>query len=158
MSQQGTHSRSLLVHATSVALGHRAALIRGPSGSGKSDLALRFLSNQATLAGIDHPRCLIADDQTELQRDGHGLIVRCPATISGKIEVRGIGIVPMNATLTSARLALIIDLVTTLADVSRYPMMDKSDVLLGVAIPCMPFYPFEASAPLKLALALELAE
>ena len=36
-------SATLLVHATAVAIDGRAVLLRGPSGSGKSDLALRLI-------------------------------------------------------------------------------------------------------------------
>ena len=52
-----------LIHATTVARAGVAALLRGPSGSGKSDLALRFIANPlsfpATPAGL---HTLVADD------------------------------------------------------------------------------------------------
>ena len=72
------------VHATSVAMRQgrswRAVLLRGPSGSGKSDLALRL---------IDAGARLIADDQTELVRAGKAVIASAPARIAGLIEARG---------------------------------------------------------------------
>jgi HPr kinase/phosphorylase len=158
MSQHSDKSGPILIHATSVALGPRAVLIRGPSGSGKSDLALRFLSSQGALPGNDQPRRLIADDQTELCREGNVLIARCPAAIAGKIEVRGVGIIPVTTMLNSAIIALIVDLVSSPANVPRLPLKTQSETLLGVTIPKLPLYPFAASAPLKLALALALAE
>ena len=62
-------------------------LITGPSGSGKSDLALRLLDRGFTL---------VSDDQTIVRRDGDRLIASAPPTIAGKLEIRGIGIVEME--------------------------------------------------------------
>ena len=60
----------LLVHGTTVEIAGQAVLIRGPSGSGKSDLALRLIDGGAQL---------VADDQTELSpRDGR-LVASAPA-------------------------------------------------------------------------------
>ncbi|MHA1114324.1 MAG: HPr kinase/phosphorylase, partial [Alphaproteobacteria bacterium] len=73
-----------LVHATCVSLWGAGILLRGPSGSGKSDLALRL---------IDGGAVLVADDQVSLElRDG-GLFASPPAATAGKLEVRGVGIV-----------------------------------------------------------------
>ncbi|HUW72724.1 MAG TPA: aldolase, partial [Methyloceanibacter sp.] len=97
-----------LVHGTCVALGTRAALLRGASGSGKSDLALRFLA----LAGEAALRpLLIADDQVwvEAQENGQAL-ASVPETLAGLIEVRGLGIAEMPFEAT-ARLVLVCDLV-----------------------------------------------
>ncbi|MEC8006219.1 MAG: serine/threonine protein kinase, partial [Pseudomonadota bacterium] len=47
------------VHGTCVAIDGAGVLLRGPSGSGKSDLALRLIDGGATLVG---------DDQLELSR------------------------------------------------------------------------------------------
>src|SRR5436190_10110447 len=75
------------LHASTVALDGRAVLISGPSGSGKSDLALRLL---------DRGFILVSDDQTIVRKDGDRLIASAPPTIAGKLEVRGIGIVEME--------------------------------------------------------------
>ena len=67
-----------LVHGTCVALGRTAALLRGPSGSGKSDLALRFLFlARRGPAAVEAP-ILVADDQVELVRAGDRLLARPP--------------------------------------------------------------------------------
>ena len=65
----------------------RAVLISGPSGSGKSDLALRL---------IDRGFTLVSDDQTIVRRDGDRLFASAPPTIKGKLEIRGVGIVEME--------------------------------------------------------------
>ncbi len=98
-----------LFHGTAVALGAEAALIRGASGSGKSDLALRCIS-MAPSALIPAQARLVADDQVLIERNDSGLVATCPAQIRGKIEVRGIGIVAVEA-VPAARLVLVVDLV-----------------------------------------------
>jgi len=135
-------SETLLVHATSVAIDNRAVLLRGPSGSGKSDLALRL---------IDAGNRLIADDQSELWRDGDAVMVRSPATIAGLIEVRGLGILRIGS-LPNARLAMIVDLIAP-QHVERLPE-PCSETIFGIAIPLVALAPFEASAPAKIRFAL----
>jgi HPr kinase/phosphorylase len=134
-----------LVHATSVAIGGRAVLLRGPSGSGKSDLALRL---------IDAGARLVADDQTRIWRDGDVLLARAPESIAGLIEVRGVGIVRVES-VPVARLVLIADLVAV-QHVERLPE-PSSETIFGLAIPRVALAPFEASAPIKLRLALAAA-
>ena len=74
------------LHVSTVAIGDVAVLIEGESGAGKSDLALRL---------IDRGARLVSDDYTLLQRQDGQLFASPPARIAGKIEVRGLGIVPM---------------------------------------------------------------
>jgi HPr kinase/phosphorylase len=136
---------TILVHATAVAIGGRAVLLRGPSGSGKSDLALRL---------IDAGARLVADDQTRVERDGDILLVRAPEPIAGLIEVRGLGIVRVES-LPVARLALIADLVAV-QHVERLPE-PSSETIFRLAIPRVAIAPFEVSAPIKLRLALAAA-
>jgi HPr kinase/phosphorylase len=137
-------SGTLLVHATTVAIGGRAVLLRGTSGSGKSDLALRLIDAGARLV----------DDQSELWRDGDADLVRAPEPIAGMIEVRGVGIMRVKP-LSVAPLALIVDLVA-LQHVERLPE-PSSETIFGLAIPLVALAPFEASAPIKLRLALAAA-
>jgi HPr kinase/phosphorylase len=136
---------AILVHATAVAIGGRAVLLRGPSGSGKSDLALRL---------IDAGARLVADDQSRLWRDGDTILVRAPQPIAGLIEARGVGIVKLDP-LPVARLALIADLVAP-QHIERLPE-SGSETIFGLAIPLVAIAPFEASAPAKLRLALAAA-
>ena len=128
----------------------------GPSGSGKSDLALRFLFlARRGPAALEAP-LLVADDQVRLARAGGRILATAPATIRGKIEVRGIGIVEVKS-LAEAELELVVDLVWP-DQVERMPELDKSVQLLGLAIPLLALRPWEPSAPIKLALALARAK
>lgn len=88
------------IHATSVSFAGQALLISGPSGSGKSSLALQMMALGAGL---------IADDRTILRVENGRLIASCPETISGMIEARGIGI--LNATAADpAPVAAMVDM------------------------------------------------
>lgn len=145
-----------LVHGTCVALGRTAGLLRGPSGSGKSDLALRFLFlARRGPAALEAP-ILVADDQVWLTRHGARLVAKAPDTIRGKIEVRGVGIVDVKS-LAEAELALVVDLVAG-KDVERLPEDDTTTQLLGVQLPLLRLCAWEASAPIKLAIALARAK
>ena len=139
-------SPPLLVHASAVAIatpiGPRAVLLRGASGSGKSDLALRL---------IDAGARLIADDQSELRRQGETIVVRAPPAIAGLLEVRGVGILRVD-TLAEAPLALIADL-TAPELIERLPPQ-AAERVLGVDLPRIAVAPFEASAAAKVSLAL----
>lgn len=131
-----------LVHATSVEIGGHAVLIRGPSGGGKSDLALRLIDGGATL---------VADDQTAVTMDGRRLFVSVPETIAGLLEVRGLGIVRV-AHRARAPLALVVDLVQA-KDVDRLPEPSSAQ-LLGLMVPRVALAAFEASTPAKVRLAM----
>jgi HPr kinase/phosphorylase len=133
---------TLLVHATAVAIDGRAVLLRGPSGSGKSDLALRL---------IDAGARLVSDDYSQLRHQEGAILVRAPGPISGLIEARGVGILKVEA-LAAAPLALIADLVAP-HHVDRLPE-PRSETIFGLAIPVVAIAPFEASAPIKLRFAL----
>ena len=73
------------IHASAVLVGARALLIQGPSGSGKSRLALALLQT-APFAR------LVADDRAHVEARHGRLLVRPAAAIAGLLEVRGLGI------------------------------------------------------------------
>jgi serine kinase of HPr protein (carbohydrate metabolism regulator) len=146
----GGHSR-VIVHGTTIAVAGRAALLRGPSGSGKSDLALRVVA-LPPLAPSGAGAELVADDRTCVARMGDDLHVTAPETIAGAIEVRGVGIVRLPACPT-ARLALVVDLVPAGTAVDRMPEA-LSASWFGVTVPRIVLHPFEASAAVKVVLAL----
>lgn len=135
-------SETLLVHATAISIDGRAVLLRGPSGSGKSDLAVRL---------IDAGARLVADDQSELSRRGDMLVVRAPTTIAGLIEVRGVGILRMDA-LAEAPVALIAELVGP-ETIERLPI-PRTETIFGLNVPIIELVAFEASAVAKVRLAL----
>ncbi|HEX3412364.1 MAG TPA: serine/threonine protein kinase [Stellaceae bacterium] len=132
----------ILVHGTAIAIDGRAVLLRGPSGAGKSDLALRLIDGGARL---------VADDQVELRRAGERVLVTAPAALAGLIEIRGVGILRVEA-VSEATLALLVNLVPSM-EIDRLPETRCEDVL-GVAAPSIALSPFEASAAAKLRLAL----
>ncbi len=141
-------------HGTAVALRAAAVLIVGASGSGKSDLALRCMA-LAPSSLITDAALLVADDRVRLQAVGGELRVEAPETIRGKLEVRGQGIVTVPF-VASARLALIAELVPPEA-VERLPDPEPHRNYFGHEVPLLRLAPFEASAPVKLLLALQLA-
>jgi HPr kinase/phosphorylase len=131
---------ALLVHGTAVAIEGEAILLRGPSGAGKSDLALRL---------IDAAARLVADDQVLLRRAGDRILVSAPAPLAGLLEVRGVGVVRVDA-VGQAPLALIADLVLS-DEVERLPE-GRAEEVLGVFVPLIALAPFEISATAKLHL------
>jgi serine kinase of HPr protein (carbohydrate metabolism regulator) len=133
---------SEMFHASTVARGNRAIVITGPSGSGKSDLALRLL---------DHGFQLVSDDQTIISRDGDRLLASAPPNIAGKIEVRGIGIVDMDA-VGDVPVALVVELTS---EIHRLPDDSRERLILGIGIPLVSVDAMTASAASKVALALD---
>ena len=142
------------LHATAIAVGQRAIIIRGPSGSGKSDLALRCLAVSASPLVPQSVR-LIADDQVILERRDGEIFVAGPASIRGQLEVRGVGIIDVPAA-GPAKLVLVADLVAP-QGYERLPDPGRRVTLLGLALPAVEISPFEGSAALKLLMALTLA-
>lgn len=139
-----------LVNGTSVAIAGRGVLLTGPSGSGKSDLALRL---------IDQGALLIADDMSELYGGDADLLVRfpvaAPADLQGRMEVRGLGIMPVPATADPAPLRLVVELVSPAAIIRMpEPVMANYG---GFNVALTKITPFEASAVAKLRLAVNAA-
>jgi serine kinase of HPr protein (carbohydrate metabolism regulator) len=130
------------VHASTVALDGRAVLITGPSGSGKSDLTLRML---------DRGFALVSDDQTIVKKDGSRLLASAPPTIAGKLEIRGIGIVEMERS-DNVPVALIVELT---GEIQRLPDDNRERPILGVKLPLITIDAMTASAPSKIAIALD---
>ena len=144
---------AVIVHATAIAVDGRAALLFGASGSGKSDLALRCIVTVARLGSRLVTPELVADDQVEIALDGGHLVCRPPTTLAGRIEVRGLGIVDVpHVTVARVALAVVIDG----PPAERMPPPATRQIL-GTEIPEIRLSPFEASAPMKLLLALQQA-
>ncbi len=120
-----------VLHATCVEWFGLGVLIRGKSGAGKSDLALRL---------IDAGAVLVADDQVLLENG----IASAPARLQGLLEVRGFGIVKLPFAETTA-IALTVDLCSA-DEIERLP--DRFDGIMRLD-------PFCASAVAKIKLALQ---
>ena len=120
-----TAEASSILHASCVSDSGRALLILGPSGSGKSALALQLMALGATL---------VSDDRTVLRREGDLLMAEAPPTIAGLIEARGIGIF-RSAAIVSAPVALVVDLASPGAERLPEP---RERTLCGLTFPCLP--------------------
>ena len=131
-------SDHILVHGTTLDLDGTAVLLRGPSGSGKSDLALRL---------IDGGAVLVSDDQTTLQIHNGQLLTSAPPTIAGLIEVRGIGLLNV-VHHNNVPLKLVVEL-TPPEHVERLPDPEQTDYL-GISVPLLRLSAFEASTPAKI--------
>lgn len=131
----------LVLHASSVSFAGRALLILGPSGSGKSGLALQLMALGAGL---------IADDRTEVTlRDGHPFAA-CPAAIRGRIEARFVGLIAAEPA-PPAPVAAAVDLGRV--ETERLPPARIFD-LLGHGIPLIlkaeaPHFPYALMQYLK---------
>ena len=134
-------TRETILHASCVALGGRAVLIMGASGSGKSGLAL-------ALMGLG---CgLVADDRVVIRGGGEAPVADAPGPIRGVIEARGIGL--LNAGPAGpARVVLAVDLDRT--ETARMPQARNFD-LAGHPIPLLlrvdgPHFPYAVLQYLK---------
>lgn len=119
-----------------------AVFMRGPSGSGKSDLAFRLMAAGATL---------ISDDQAELENRQGKIYAGAVDAIRGLIEVRGVGLLRYPVA-DPAPVRLVIDLVAQ-SEVPRLPEWGAVDIL-GVSLPLLRLWGLEASAPCKLQAAM----
>lgn len=117
------------MHATAIVLGERGVLIAGPSGSGKSSLALALVEKFRTAGQFAK---LVSDDQVFLSAYQGRLLCHAPSTIAGLVEVRGLGPVPAEHEAAAA-----VDLLVRLVpahEVDRLPE-GTSELLLGCMVP-----------------------
>lgn len=141
--------KTTILHGTAVQLQSphfepAAVLLRGMSGSGKSDLAGRL---------IDAGGALICDDQVGLERRQDKVFADSVDTIRGLLEVRGVGLLTFPVA-DATRLRLVVDLVKK-EEVPRLPEWGEVDIL-GVSIPRIKLCAFEISAALKVMRAMEV--
>ncbi len=122
------------IHATALILGHRGILIRGPSGSGKSALALSFLqSAKGTFAR------LVGDDRIRVEVAHGRLLVRPATALQGLIEIRGLGVarVPFEPLAVAH---LVVDLAAS--DAQRLPQStDLVTSIEGIRLARLPVAP-----------------
>ncbi len=138
----------MIRHAGLLALpwrgGWRGVLIEGPSGSGKSDLALRALAEGFRL---------VADDRVLVWASGGRPWGRAPNALAGLMESRGLGVLPVAA-LSFAPIVLAIRCEASPEAVERFPAGETVDVA-GFAVPLGALWPFDPAAPAKLRRSIE---
>ena len=133
------------IHSSCVQVVGRGVLLRGPPGSGKSDLALRLIDGGARL---------VADDQVELRDQDNCLVASAPANIAGMLEVRGLGLFRMDfVALTTV--SVVIDLVPA-QEIERLPEIESVE-FLGHSLPRLFLNPWELSATAKVRIAIQAA-
>ncbi len=130
------------VHGTAVSINGYGVLLLGPSGSGKSDLALRLIDRGATL---------ICDDRVIVDTHASTPRLHQAPNIIGKIEIRGLGIVDFAA-VDSVPLFLCVMLDE---EPERMPNFNTSHMIEGLSIPKLCLNAFTASAPIKVELAIK---
>lgn len=119
------------LHGTALVLGERGLLIIGPSGSGKSMLALALL---ARFRQAGRQARLVADDQVLVSAPAGRLVCRAPSAIRGLVEVHGVGPRPIEA-----EPAAVIDLVVRLVpaeSLQRIPD-DAFEEVAGCRLPLL---------------------
>ncbi|MEO1220324.1 MAG: HPr kinase/phosphatase C-terminal domain-containing protein [Pseudomonadota bacterium] len=127
--------------ASAVAIGDIALAIEGPPGSGKSSLSLAL---------IDRGARLIGDDAVTLTKQEDRLIASPPPNIEGMIELRGIGLIDMPLA-QPCPLGLILSLGV---GGERLPESVPKRQVLGLEIPCLPFYPGSLAPAVRAEMAL----
>ncbi len=134
--------KQILIHGTAVSIQGYGVLILGPSGSGKSDIALRLM---------DRGAILISDDSVFLDPDPAAPTLHAPTTIIGKIEVRGVGICDVpNQPQAPLSLCILLD-----GEPIRYPDPWPMHEMGGIDIPALTLRAFEVSTPIKIEYAIQ---
>ena len=128
-------------HSTSVVIEDLGLLIRGQSGSGKSDLALRLIDSGATL---------ISDDLTICKKIGDYLYLYPHSNTKGLLEVREIGIMTVPY-VENIKLTLVVELVEE--EFERIPAMMSCNIL-GIKFPKIKLFGKSSSAVAKIKIKL----
>lgn len=132
------------VSATTVSIDRRGVMLRGRSGTGKSDLALRLIEEGAEL---------VADDRTVLRHQDGSVIAACLPEGAGLIEVRGVGIPRLPKHADAVPVALLVDLHPRGHPIARLPN-PSYEMIFGVSLPRVDLCAMESSAAIKVRIAL----
>jgi HPr kinase/phosphorylase len=138
------------IHASAVLIGAKAALIRGPAGSGKSQLVLAVIeaAAQAPFGPLPFAR-LVADDRALIETRAGRLLVRPAPNLAGLIEVRGLGIRQLDYEPVAV-VGLVVDLAA--ADADRLPAREAAETTIeGIVLPRLAVAPGQPALPLLLA-------
>ena len=118
------------MHASFVLWRNKGILFRGKSGSGKSELALKFIENKGAV--------LVADDVVVFKMRQNRLIGEAPQNIKGSLEIRNVGISRYDF-VNEAEVGLLVNLVSSKENLERLPK-NKTENILGVEIPAIDLY------------------
>ena len=129
------------IHASLIKVDGKGILIRGKSGSGKSDLALRFI--------YERKAKLVADDRVDVWVENGIVKGKVPKELYGMLEIRGVGISVLEDVEEEANIDLIVDLVESIDEIERMPQKEFLDIL-GVKIPKVDMFAFECSTIYKI--------
>jgi serine kinase of HPr protein (carbohydrate metabolism regulator) len=121
------------IHASGVAIGEAGIIICGPSGYGKSSLALDLIYAAGRTRRF---ASLVGDDRIDLDNCGGRLIARGHPLVRGLVEKRGLGIlhIPHEPAVV---VRLVVDIVAP-QEAIRSPEPERGYVVLcGVQLPVL---------------------
>ena len=128
--------------ATAVAIGERALLIEGPSGIGKSSLALAL---------IDRGAKLIGDDGLMLEVSDGRLLAHPHPNTRGLLEVRNLGLLPfLPCEGAPVALVLILD-----HEAPRFVETAEMTDRAGITLPMLRLWPDSPVLAVRAELALQ---
>jgi serine kinase of HPr protein (carbohydrate metabolism regulator) len=132
------------IHASAVLIGPKAALIRGPAGSGKSQLVWDLLQSALPFTR------LVADDRAHVEACAGRLLVRPAPALTGMLEIRGLGIRRLPYEPVAA-VGLVVDLAAE--DAARQPGQEAGKAVIGgVSLPRLAVAPGMSALAMLLAL------
>ncbi len=142
LAAEGTGTPFVWLHASCVQLAGTGILLLGPSGSGKSDIALSLIDAGATL---------VADDQVRVECCEGRLFAGPAQALAGLLEVRGMGILRLPC---CARTPL--GLAVELDAIGPWPRLPEPTTyeVLGVGLRHVRLDPRAPSACAKIRVAL----
>lgn len=128
------------IHATLISYQGKGVLLTGKSGTGKSDVALRLISEKGAV--------LVADDRVDLKIIDNKLYGSAPKQIAGKLEIRGLGIALMPI-IEQVEISLCVELCLDRDEIERLPEPEFMD-FLGIFVEKIRLYPFDCSTICKI--------